>query len=98
MSAGILGPVTLSSQKLAIDDMHVDFAGGAHAGRGTPCELVGGRGFGKRDQLLRDVPPFAVVSLPQTVEGFLGEQATCGEKSNGEHEQASADFHGDLRG
>lgn len=48
-------------------DVHVDFAGGADAGRGTPGEFLGRRGFGQRDQLLRDVLPLAVVAFEDSL-------------------------------
>ena len=46
--------------------MHVDLAGGAHTRRGAPGEFFLGSGFCERDQLLRDMQPFAVIALPDT--------------------------------
>jgi hypothetical protein len=54
-------------------DMHVHFAGRAHARCRTPCEFLRRSGFGERDQLPRNVQPLAVVALPYAFEGILGE-------------------------
>src|SRR5712664_1619232 len=65
-------------------DVHVDFAGGAHAGRGTPGEFVLRRGLGQVDQLLGDVLPLAVIPLPDSFRRGLTKQRT---RNNQEQQQ-----------
>jgi hypothetical protein len=59
--------------KIRDGDVHVDFAGGAHAGRGTPGEFFLGGGFGEREQLAGDVAPLAVIALLDSFGGHLRE-------------------------
>src|SRR5579862_675403 len=47
--------------------MHVDLAGGAHTGSGTPCELLRRRGFRQGEELIGGVLPFSVETLPQAL-------------------------------
>src|SRR4029077_20353613 len=64
--------------KIGDGDVHVDFAGGAHAGRGTPGEFVLGGGFGEVEELFGDVLPFAVVALPDAFGRGLRKERRCG--------------------
>ncbi len=49
-------------------DMHEDFAGGAHTGRGSPSIFLSGDGLGEGDKLVGDMEPFAVITLPKALQ------------------------------
>src|SRR5213592_4716424 len=68
---GHFGPRNAEQIKIREGDVHVDFAGGAHARRGTPGEFFFGSGFGEREQLAGHVAPLAVIALPDSFRGRL---------------------------
>jgi hypothetical protein len=75
-----LGASGAEEPEVAEDDVHVDLAGGANSGGGPPCELVGGSGFSESNELVGDVTPFAIVALPEAIEGILSDEFWSGDQ------------------
>src|ERR1700731_4084600 len=63
---GYFGSGDAEEIEIGEGDVHVDFARGAHGGRGTPRESVLRGGLGQVEELVRDVLPFTVLALPDS--------------------------------
>ena len=71
---GHLGACYAQQIEIRQRNVHVHFAGGTDSGRGAPCEFLRWRRLGQCNQLLRNMPPLSIVSLPDPLRWRLGEQ------------------------